>query len=100
MHLNHEFKEESKFYQGLKETEDYAKKIKLNYKIRKLMVFIPARTKYFYLRFIFIYKELQILEETKLLGLILRSYLSWSSKEGQYKALVHKKGLRKKTTTR
>ena len=73
--------ENSRVFQNLKETEEYAKKnkMKINYKKTKLMIFNPSKTKDFHPRFEFNDNELELVEETKLLGLVLRSDLSWSS---------------------
>ena len=43
------------------------------------MIFYPARTKDFHPRFLMNCNELELTEETKILGLILRTDLSWSS---------------------
>ena len=53
--------------------------MKINYKKTKLMIFNPARTRDFCPRFLFNNNELEIVEETKLLGLIVRSDLAWTS---------------------
>ena len=73
--------ENSKVYQNLKATEQYAteNKMKINYNKTKLMIFNPARTKDFHPRFSMNGNELEVTEETKILGLILRTDLSWSS---------------------
>ena len=52
--------------------------MKINYKKTKLMVFNPGRAIDFLPRFNFNDNELEIVEETKLLGLIISSDLSWS----------------------
>ena len=72
---------ESKAYLNFKETEKYAttNKMKINYSKTKLMIFNPARGKDFYPKFLVNGEELKIAEESKILGLILRSDLSWSS---------------------
>ena len=73
--------EKSRVFKALQETEKYAKenKMKINYKKTKLMIFNPARTRDFCPRFLFNNDELEIVEETKLLGLIVRSDLAWTS---------------------
>ena len=73
--------ENSKVFENLVKTEVYAteNKMKINYKKTKLMVFNPGRAIDFLPRFNFNDNELEIVEETKLLGLIIRSDLSWSS---------------------
>ena len=45
----------------------------------KLMVFNPGISRDFLPRFNFNNRELEVVEETKLLGVILRNDLSWSS---------------------
>ena len=71
----------SKVYNNLKKTEKYAavNKMKLNYKKTKLMVFNPGKARDFLPRFTFNNKELEVVEETTLLGVIIRSDLSWGS---------------------
>ena len=71
----------SKVYENLKKTEEYAarNKMKINYKKTKLMVFNPGKNRDFMPRFTFDKKELEVVEETKLLGVIIRSDLSWGS---------------------
>ena len=73
--------EKSRVFETLKETEKYAEenRMKINYKKTKLMIFNPARTRDFYPKFFFNNDELEIVEETKLLGLIVRSDLAWTS---------------------
>ena len=72
---------ESRVFQKLKETEEYAKqnKMKINYKKTKLMVFNPSKTRDFHPKFVLNGHELELVEETKLLGLTIRSDLSWTS---------------------
>ena len=71
----------SRIFKKLIETEQDAKsnKMKLNYKKTKLMVCNLAKTKDFLPRFTFNNDELEVVEETRLLGLIIISDLSWSS---------------------
>ena len=71
----------SKVFQSLIETEKYANqnKMKINYKKTKLMLFNPSKTKDFLPRFVLNNHELDLVEETKLLGLVIRSDLSWTS---------------------
>ena len=71
----------SRVYQKLKQTEEYAaqNKMKINYKKTKLMVFNPAKTMDFSPRFTFNENQLEIVEETKLLGLVIRNDLSWTA---------------------
>ena len=54
-------------------------KMKINYKKTKLMIFNPGKTRDFLPRFNCNGEELEVIEETKLLGIMLRSDLSWSS---------------------
>ena len=53
--------------------------MKINYKKTKLMVFNPGRTIDFLPRFTIEENELEVVEETRLLGLVIRNDLSWSS---------------------
>ena len=73
--------ENSKVFQTLQETEHYAEKnkMKINFKKTKLMIFNPARSVDFCPSFSLNDNELETVEETKLLGLIVRSDLSWTS---------------------
>ena len=65
----------------IRKTEEYCEqnKMKINYKKTKLMVFNPGFARDFLPRFTFNGDELEVVEETKLLGIVLRSDLSWSS---------------------
>ena len=73
--------ENSKTFNGLTKTEQYAadNKMKINYKKTKLMLFNPGTKRDFMPRFTFNNKELEVVEETRLLGVIIRSDLSWKS---------------------
>ena len=73
--------ENSKVFNMVKKTEEYAheNKMKINYKKTKLMVFNPGYSRDFFPRFNFNNNELEVVEETKLLGLVLRNDLSWAS---------------------
>ena len=53
--------------------------MKLNYEKTKLMVFNPGTKRDFLPRFSFNDKELEVVKESKLLGVIIRNALSWSS---------------------
>ena len=83
----------SRVYKNLKKTENYAKcnKMKLNYKKTKLMVFNPGNVRDFLPRFDFHDNELEVVEETKLLGVIIRSDLSWSSNTSYMVTRANKK---------
>ena len=65
--------ENSKVYKMIQKTEDYAEeyKMKINYEKTKLMIFNPGTSRDFMPRFRFNGKELDIVEETKLLGIII-----------------------------
>ena len=73
--------QDSKVHQMIRKTEEYCEqnKMKINYKKTKLMVFNPGFARDFLPRFTFNGDELEVVEETKLLGIVLRSDLSWSS---------------------
>ena len=78
----HEFKPElSRVHKNLKDTEEYAErnKMKLNYKKTKLMLFNPGTARDFMPGFVFNNYGLEVVEETKLLGVVLRSDLSWAA---------------------
>ena len=53
--------------------------MKINYKKTKLILFNPGTARDFQPEFVLGKKELELVEETKLLGVVLRSDLSWSS---------------------
>ena len=63
----------------IKKTEHYAElnKMKINFKKTKLMFFNPGTARDIMPRFVFNGDELEVVEETKLLGLVIRSDLSW-----------------------
>ena len=65
----------------IKKTEEYAEtnKMKINYKKTKLMVFNPGIVRDIFPRYVFNGDELEVVEESQLLGIILRNDLSWSS---------------------
>ena len=69
----------SRVYKQLIETEAYAQvnDLKLNHKKTKLMVFNPCTSKDFMPRIALGNQELEVVEETKLLGLIIRSDMKW-----------------------
>ena len=76
----HELKpENSRVYQQLLKTVSYAveNKMKINRKKTKLMLFNPGKVKDFMPKFILGDTELELVEETTLLGVVLRSDLSW-----------------------
>ena len=71
----------SKVYNNLMKTEEYAaeNKMKLNYKKTKLMVFNPGKARDFMPRFTCNKNKLEVVDETTLLGAVIRSDLSWGS---------------------
>ena len=71
--------ENSKVYSMLQKTVQYAEsnKMKINYKKTKLMVFNPGTARDILPRFNLNGEELEVVEETKLLGLVIRNDLSW-----------------------
>ena len=78
----HELKpSDSRVFKNLKKTEQYAatNKMKLNQKKTKLMIFNPGSARDFMSRLVLGQEELVVVEETMLLGVKLRSDLSWSS---------------------
>ena len=73
--------ESSQVYKTLKMTEKYAEEneMRINYKKTKMILFNPGSAKDFHPRFNLSNNEIDLVEETKLLGVIVRSDLSWSS---------------------
>ena len=73
--------ENSKVYRQLEATKEYALKNKmvLNPKKTKLMLFNPAKRFDFMPSFKINNDEIELVEETKLLGLVIRSDMSWQS---------------------
>ena len=72
---------DSKLLEQLKKTQEYAtvNKMKLNANKTKFMVFNPGTSKDFMPAFEVDGKKIEVVEETRLLGVLLRSDLSWSS---------------------
>ena len=68
-------------FSNLKKTEQYATDnlMKINYKKTKLMGFNPGTARDFLPRFEFNNDELEVVEESKLLGVVLRNDLSWGA---------------------
>ena len=68
----------SKIYKMIEKTEQYAidNKMKINYDKTKLMFFNPGTARDIKPRFEFNGVELEVVDETKLLGIIIRSDLS------------------------
>ena len=85
--------ENSKVYSMIKKTEQFAEtnKMKINFKKTKLMLFNPGTARDVMPRFIFNGDELEVSEETKLLGLLLRNDLSWSSNTSYIVSRANKK---------
>ena len=73
--------ENSRVYQQLVDTKNYAKQndMKINYKKSKLMLFNPCTAIDFIPDFELEKNQLEIVEEMKLLGIIIRSDLKWGS---------------------
>ena len=73
--------EQSRVFNNLKKTEKYASDnlMKINYSKTKLMVFNPGTVRDYLPRFVFNNDDLEVVEETKLLGVVLRSDLSWGA---------------------
>ena len=92
----HELKpENSRVYQQLLKTVSYAveNKMKIKRKKTKLMLFNPGKVKDFMPKFILGDTELELVEETTLLGVVLRSYLSWASHADYIVKRAYKKTL-------
>ena len=73
--------ENSKIFDQLNKISEYANTngMKLNYKKTKLMLFNPGVIRDFSPSFALDGHDIDLVEETRLLGLVLRSDLSWSS---------------------
>jgi hypothetical protein len=73
--------DKSRVYEQLLKTNEYAvdNKMKLNFKKTKLMLFNPCKIRDFLPQFSLDGTQIDLVEETKLLGVILRSDLSWVS---------------------
>ena len=73
--------ENSRVYLQLQRTEEYAKvnKMKINGKKTKLMLFNPGSKRDFMPKFELGKTELELAEETTLLGVVMRSDLAWTS---------------------
>ena len=73
--------DDSKLLEQLKKTQEYAtvNKMKLNAKKTKFMVFNPRTSKDFMPAFVVDEKDIEVVEQTRLLGVVLRSDLSWSA---------------------
>ena len=71
----------SRVYSQLVKTEQYAKenKMDINYRKTKLMVFNPGQARDFNPKFELSGHKIEVVEESNLLGIVLRSDLSWSS---------------------
>ena len=85
--------QDSRVYSQLKETESYAKmnKMKINYKKTKLMLFNPGRSRDFHPKFELSKRDIDLVEETKLLGVVLRSDMNWSSNTDYIVSRANKK---------
>ena len=73
--------EQSRVFKNLAKTEQYAKenKMKINCKKTKMMVFNPGVARDYLPRFKLDDEELKVVEEIKLLGVVIRSDLSWNA---------------------
>ena len=71
----------SRVYRQLLEVRDQSEtnQMKLNYKKTKVMVFNPCKSKVFMPRLVLEGNPLEVVEETKLLGLTIRSDMKWIS---------------------
>ena len=73
--------EESQVFKQLNKIQEYAEsnKMKLNIKKTKLMLFNPCKTKDFMPDFKINQTRIDLIEQTKLLGIVLSSDLSWAA---------------------
>ena len=73
--------ERSKVYKKLVETNQYAadNEMKVNFKKTKLMIFNQGKTMDFMPEFNIDGNEIQVVEEMRILGIIIRSDMKWSS---------------------
>ena len=71
---------ESKVFNQIMKTKEYAdmNQMKINFKKTKLMIFNPSRNIDFLPNFAVERQHIEVVEETKLLGLVISSDLSWS----------------------
>ena len=85
--------EKSHVYNQLMKTANYAKEnqMLINEKKTKLMVFNPCISLDFTPEFNLNGKQLEVVEEMKILGLIIRSDLSWKSNTEQIVSKAYKK---------
>ena len=83
----------SKVFSQLKKTETYAKKndMKLNYSKTKIIVFNPCRNIDFMPEVTIDNHELEVVDEIRLLGLILRSDMRWISNTNNMIAKANKR---------
>ena len=74
--------ENSQVYKALQMTEKYAEEneMRINYKKTKMILFNPGSAKDFHPRFNLGNTEIDLVEETKLVCVVVRRNLSWSSK--------------------
>ena len=73
--------EKSEVFKQLLKTEQYAEenRMKINYKKTKMILFNPGSVRDFHPRFSLSENDIDLVEETKLLGVVLSSDLSWSA---------------------
>ena len=85
--------ENSKVFSQLLKTESYAEenRMKVNYGKTKLMVFNPGKVRDFHPKFNLNNKQLDLVEETKLLGVVIRSDLCWNSNTDYIVSRANKK---------
>ena len=85
--------EQSRVYSQLLRTQRYAidNGMKVNPKKTKLMIFNPAKAYDFMPSFPFNNQEIELVEETKLLGLVVSSDMSWSANTGYIVTRCNKK---------
>ena len=85
--------EESAVYKQLRETAEYASnnKMKINHKKSKFMLFNPCTSLDFMPDFEMEGQEIQLVEEMRLLGLIIRSDMKWTANTD----FIVKKGFKK-----
>ena len=85
--------EQSRVYNTLVKTEQYAidNKMQVNHKKTKMMVFNPGVARDFFPRFTFNSNELEVVEEFKLLVVVIRSDLSWHANTDYMVGRAYKK---------
>ena len=83
----------SSVFQQLVKTKEYAdaNEMKINYKKTKVMVFNPCTSIDFQPQFVLEDNELEVVDEMRVIGLIIRSDMKWSSNTESIVSRANKK---------